>query len=157
MRSLRLLVAALVLATPLALASSSGAQEPFEITGDATCNDDGTYTVFWEITNFLGIEGTVEVAEVTGAVEADVTFSPNPIPSDETARASLSVPGDTSGELALYVYINFQKSNIEGDFVLEFDGDCEALVTTTSTTVAPTTTTAAPAARPLTAAPAFTG
>lgn len=158
MRSVRLLIAALVLAAPLALAAPSGAQEPFEITGDAICNDDGTYTVFWEITNLLGIRGRVDIAEVTGAVEADVTFSPNPIPTDETASASLNVPGDTSGEVVLYVFINFEKSNIDDDFALELEGDCEAIVTTTtSTTLAPTTSTTAPAARPLTIAPAFTG
>jgi hypothetical protein len=160
MRSLRLLIAALVLAAPLAVvgATPSGAQQPIDITGNADCNDDGTYTLFWEIENFVGAEVTIESAVLDGAATGDVTFSPNPIPADGVANGSFDVPGDTAGFVVLTVDVTGPKFDFEDVFEIELLGDCEAIVTTTtSTTLAPTTTTTAPAARPVTLTPAFTG
>ena len=163
MRLLRPLLVAVLLFTPLALvtAGPSGAQVPFEITGDADCNDDGTYTLFWEIENFVGIEMDVDSAELSGAATGSVVFSPNPIPVDGVTNGSFEVPGDTAGTVTLTIEVNASKFSDTGEFDIDLLGDCEAIVipttTTTTTTVAPTTTTTAPAAQAIALTPAFTG
>jgi hypothetical protein len=160
MRVLRPLLVALLVASPLAfVASPAGAQVPIEITGNADCNDDGTYTLFWEIENFVGFELDIDSAELDGAATGSVTSSPNPIPVDGVANGSFDVPGDTAGFVLLIVEVSAPKFSFDDEFEIELLGDCEAIVipTTTTTTAAPTTTTTAPAARPLTLTPAFTG
>jgi hypothetical protein len=162
LRALRLLIAATLLATPLALvatASPSGAQIPWEITGDADCNEDGTFTLFWEIESFIGFELDIVSAEVDGAAMGSVDFSPNPIPVDGIAEGSLGgVPGDTTGFAVLTVEFSGPKFSDTDVFEIELEGGCEAV--TTTTTLAPTTTTAAPpapVAPAVVARPAFTG
>lgn len=161
MRLIRSFLVLALLATPLALIggmSPSGAQVPIEITGNADCNDDGTYTLFWEIENFVGFEIDIHAADLEGAATGSVTFSPNPIPVDGVSNGSFEVPGDTAGFVLLIVEVRGPKFDYDDEFELELLGDCEAVVMpTTTTTAAPTTTTTAPAARPLTIAPAFTG
>jgi hypothetical protein len=162
MRVLRSLLVAALLATPLALAASaspSGAQVPTEITGEADCNEDGTYTLSYEIESFVGVELDIDSAELSGAATGSVTFSPNPIPVGGTSSGSIDVPGDTDGTVTLTVDYSGPKFDFDESFDLDLAGDCEAIVTTTTTTLATTTTAAppAPVAAAVAARPAFTG
>ena len=140
-------------------AAPTSAQQAFEVTGEAECTTPGTFTVTWTIETFIGTEGEVTEAVLSGAAEGDITdsFSPNPFEFDDDVIVGSSViSGDTVGTVTLDVTIVYQSKgpfDEEASAELELDGSCEAPpVTDPPPTEAPTT-----AAVAATTAPRFTG
>lgn len=142
----------------MAVATPTSAQEPSELTGSVECIQPGVFEVTWTIENFIGADGAVDSAILSGAADGDITgaFAPNPFTGDdELIVGSHPVSGDTVGTLTLDVTLTFELKGpfeFEDSAEVELDGSCEAPPTTQEEPT--TSTSAAPAG---TVRPTFTG
>lgn len=147
---------AVVGAFTIITAVPGSAQEPAQLTGEVECTEPGTFTITWTIETFIGTEGEVDSAVLSGAAEGDITdsFAPNPFDfDDDLIIGSSEVSGDTVGTVTLDVTIIYQSKgpfDFDDSADVELDGSCEAPPTTETST----TTTAAPLAE---VRPSFTG
>ena len=159
-KSLKLTVALAALAVAsvgVGVAPAGAGATGVFVTGEAVCDlptGNGTYQLNWMVENFQDFEIVVDSAVESGAWVGNVTLTPNPIPSTDTATGSDGpVPGDTVGVVTLTVQwsvVGGPSGQAVGQ--IELDGTC---VPPTTTTTAPSTTTTA--AAPQTLTPAFTG
>jgi hypothetical protein len=159
-RLTRTLVAGLVgVAAILLSASPSGAGAIAALTGEETCNTaTGEYQVVFTQTTpseTQDVTISVETYEVDGGMATPPSFSPNPMPPNGQATATVTVPGSTTSIL-LATLLTADLIGTERVLEMTLDGDCEPPPTTT-TAEGETTTTEAAAAEAVRLQPAFTG
>lgn len=149
-----LALAAAVLAGPLVLTGTAGAQQAPPVSGVSTCDlETGAPTVEWTIANPAITFLTIESATVTGAIETTATFVPDVVDPAGTARAVTRAPVGTTGSISITV----EAAWAEGELVTRVTavgtatlGPCEVPSTSTSsTTTTPT--------HVVTVTPTFTG
>jgi hypothetical protein len=158
-RTIVVAVVALVYLSGIAVDTASAGRLPYEADIEAVCNTTtGEYGVTATITSFLDTETTIEdgayafVSDGSGLITGETPFSPNPMPAGGASQTTVFGPGDS-----VFVEVGFFITEVDdSDTVsLELDGDCVAIPTTTTSSVAPTTSSAiAPGAA---VAPRFAG
>jgi hypothetical protein len=156
-------------AAPLVLTGPAfaGVQMDNPVTGVATCNTaTGLHDITWTVTNNVGESVDIDTSVLSGAASGNPVFTPNPIPSGESATSVGTLPGNTVGAVVLTVGTSWVDGEFPMDasssFTLNLTACVQVTTTTTSTstttTTAPTTTTTAPpAVAVVVATPKFTG
>src|SRR5690606_19693625 len=114
---------------------------------NTVCNTEtGEYDITFDIVNNITEEADIAVIdfEVDGADQA-LTFSPNPVPPEDTSTATASVPGATTA-IFLDLTVTWGETSDSHQHEATLDGDCEPDLTTTTSMTSTTmeTTTTAP-------------